>query len=331
METTTTFFPDDKTRFYLCLPCSILEQRSDSKITFSLPAGKAFPTDLRPLMMKTKRVLTFEDSSIVGVDNPACSGTDCYCQNCAEPTTVCEGIGCKGYTSSTDSITCTGTSCTPTNNVSYTMWPLYPPSTSFVSEQKPKIGFIRYESSRPSSSTPPPPISSMPPMGDYAIFSITYPDPNAFSTTETFSTLFDVVMANIGNFQRVKNGQQFVQHNMGILQRLQRRFKLDTSSIKSQVQGKRSERASAPPQTGKPRMLSSEQRQQGQLRGTRPPMTGTPGSFRPQELKFMSAQSIDTRQPSTLKPLQPGQYPNQQPVVEKFKHPYNTLSMSYGV
>lgn len=287
MESTTTFLPDNRVKLFLCLPVKSLEQRTDSSISFTVSAGNTFP-DLGSIMNEKKRVVTFDDSSISGY----CNGTGCT----STTTPVCEGIACKGYSSTTDSIW-------------YTMYPLYPPTYTFLAELKPKIGLIRYEKAAPATTFPFF-LSSPPPAGDFAIFSITYSDANLFSTLDKYSALFQTVMDTIGNFKLVKNGKNFSQHNMGKLQELQRHFKIDTTQVKDQVKNVRGLMASQPPNTRRPNR---------QLGGSLSPSVSRPPKRTSGSLPPMSGQPQQNKQ-------QQGSLP---PSKEKFRLNYGTLEDAY--
>lgn len=233
MEYTTSLPPENMMiKFYQCFPVDTLEQREDSYIKFSLDADKKFPTNLLPVMKKTGRVLSFTKSSITGVANPACEGDGCSCENCPTPSMVCSGNECGGYTISTDNITCSKSSCTPTNNVSYTMRPLYPAVSAILSKYSPKIKFIKYIS--PAAGTPPPQgvmtVSSPLPNMEFAIFSIVYPTPEVFQSSDAYSELVSSVLQN--KFLEMVNEKKYAEHNVGMLQKLAKKYKLSTTNLK---------------------------------------------------------------------------------------------------
>lgn len=81
----TTFPPGgDKPRFFLMLPTTASFVPERAYLSFSLPAGTAFPAGLTRLMEKTERFLTFEDSAIEGVEFQKCEGANCACEGCRE-------------------------------------------------------------------------------------------------------------------------------------------------------------------------------------------------------------------------------------------------------
>lgn len=197
---TTTAGPKNTVKFYLALPCSLLEPRENNSISFRIPANKLFPRTLRPIIRKTKRVFSFEKSNIVGT-----SGTT--------TTIVCQGTGCMGYMDKTNSTT-------------YTMTPLYPPRNTFVEKEKPKIGFVGYFS---QLGTPPPPFITRQPNNDFAIFSINYNNFRQFKTSESYTELFDSVMRTQNNLLMI-NEPLYAQHNLGALDMIQKLNKIPKTS-----------------------------------------------------------------------------------------------------
>lgn len=198
---TTTLIPEDPrnaVKFYLALPCSILEARDNNTLSFRLPANKAFPLNLRPIIKKIKRVFSYEKSDIVGR---------------AGQTIVCQGLSCIGYASP--------------NPITYTMKPLYPPFSRFLAELKPKIGFVMYVPIM--MTTMPPSTTSRPPIFDnIAIFSITYNSFSRFNTPESFTRLYNSVVEN-QQYLMLINQPQYAEHNMATLQMLQKKNKIPAS------------------------------------------------------------------------------------------------------
>lgn len=195
---TTTAGPKNAVKFYLALPCSLLEIREKNTISFRIPANKAFPRSLKPIMRKTKRVVSFEKSNIVGK---------------YDTTIVCGGTGCIGYTS--------------TNPITYTMDPLYPPRSKLVKDEKPKIGFVAYVptmmTTRPPEEFPlsPQPLSN----NDFAIFSVTYNNFLKFKTTESYTELYNLVMEN-QHYLIMINEPLYAQHNLATLNMIQKMNKI---------------------------------------------------------------------------------------------------------
>lgn len=229
--------PPDRIKFYVCLPTAFLETRENSYISFDLPAGTPFPSNLLPLMRKTNRALAWEGSFITGVAKPACEGADCACTNCPTPTMICQGEGCKGYQSSTDNLTCNQSTCNLTNNVTYSMKPLYPPGSLLLSEYDPKIRFIKYIPSMDSGSTTMPP-STLPPSVDFAIFSITYPSFRIFNTPERIAKLYETVMQTQIMFQAVRE-MEYANHNLGVLQKIAKRNNVSTTKVATAIKSER--------------------------------------------------------------------------------------------
>lgn len=209
---TTTFVPMNKVKFYLPVSCSLLEPRADNLyLSFKLPVNVAFPSNLEPIISQVKRVVSFEKSNITGTSS--------------DSTIVCQGQSCIGMVSDTEKIT-------------YTMKPLYPPTSSFLSEYKPKFGFVKYISTTMSTTNPPlkyrstsQPSQTISPFlnTDVAIFSITYEDVYTFNTTEIFTRLYNSIVQNQNIFFMIDD-KKYAEHNMAMLQKVQKKNKIPSNS-----------------------------------------------------------------------------------------------------
>lgn len=217
MPTTTVPPGNDKPMFFLTFPTTGDFVPEKAYLSFSLPAGKAFPSDLSGLMEKTERFLSYEDSAIEGVEFQKCEGTNCACANCRQQLIVCEGRTCAGFVSSTDGIECNNTNCVPTNNTEYSMYPLYP---DFMLAYSPKFKFIRYV--RGGGTTTP---STIRPTGDHVFFRVSFPSSDVFDTTEKFRELQAAVEAFAPTFK------QYEAHNTATLQRIIKKNKLNMDTM----------------------------------------------------------------------------------------------------
>lgn len=142
----TTYSPK-KVRFYIALSPSIpgsLTQATEP-VTFTLPAGTKFPSDLADIMKKTGRFFPIGATNIEGVSKPLCEGEGCECSNlsCTSPI-GCKNTNCAGFSSSIDTITCNKNTCTRSNDMTYYMTPFYPSEETYLSQYNPKFKFIKF-------------------------------------------------------------------------------------------------------------------------------------------------------------------------------------------
>lgn len=242
---TTTMPPGgDKPRFFLMFPTDAAFVPESAYLSFSLPAGKAFPDDLTGLMEKTERFLSYDDSGIEGVEFQKCEGTNCACSNCRQQLIVCEGRACGGFVSSTDGIQCSDANCVPTNNAEYSMYPLYP---DFMLAYSPKFRFMRYMR---GGTTPMPSANG----GDHVLFRVVFPSMGDFDTNEKFKELQAAVAAFAPTLR------EYEAHNTATLQRI---IKKNNLSRDTMTQGKKAPASlrpaikkaatTRPPGTTKPR------------------------------------------------------------------------------
>jgi hypothetical protein len=116
-------------------------QKGSEPVTFTLPAGTKFPTDLSIIMKKTGRFFSLE-YGIEAVSLPTCEGDGCECVSCQ--TSGCMNANCINFTTSIDNIQCNNSSCARSNDVKYYMTPLYPDTSTYLSEYNPKFRFIKF-------------------------------------------------------------------------------------------------------------------------------------------------------------------------------------------
>lgn len=248
--TTYTPNPKNNVNFYLALPCNILDTRDDSyTITIKMPANSAFPSDLTDLMKEIKRVISFDE--IVGKN--------------AAGAIVCTNKECADYVSS--------------EQITYSIKPLYPPRSTYLYEYKPKIAFTKNVSTIMSTippSTPPSLLSQ----NDFAIFRITY-DLSDFKELTSFKKLYDSIIEN-QNYLVMLNEKNFIEHNLATLQRIQKTNKIQTGTL---VPLKKSQITQLMNGTAKPEKLTPRPNAIGnQVRvSARPLSSGTP---RPIQLKL---------------------------------------------
>lgn len=250
---TTTLSPNDIVQFYMIFPENSPFNREELPITFTLPSGKAFPSDLSGIMNKTKRFFSFDQSEVKGVSNPECQGTDCICQNCPSSTVLCTGIECKDYsnTLSTTGITCNKSTCTTVNEIKYSMYPLYPVDMT-LSQYSPKFKFIKSISSSLLSlselqknvdlvkklfvdETTIPPLENLQ-LPNFVMFSVVYPI-DVFNTQAKYTELFDIISyTNI--FTTLLKEERFFQHNIASLQKVVKKNNLQRDTLSNMKQGK---------------------------------------------------------------------------------------------
>lgn len=221
MMTTTLPPGGEKPRFFLMFPTTWDFLPEKAYLSFSLPAGKSFPSDLTKLMEKVERYISFEDSGIEGVEFQKCEGTNCACANCRQQLIVCEGRACSGFVSSTDGIQCSSTNCIPTNNAEYSMYPLYP---DFMLAYSPKFRFMHYV--RGGTTTPMPSAGTA--GGDHVLFSVVFPSSDVFDTNEKFRELKVAVDA------LAPTSNQYEMHNTATLQRVIKKNKLSRDLMSGQ-------------------------------------------------------------------------------------------------
>jgi len=251
METATpTLIPRNNINFYLALPVNLLDTREDTyTVTIKLPADTEFPTDLTDLIKETKRVISFDE--IVGKN--------------ASGTTVCTNTECAGYAA--------------TEQITYSIKPLYPPRTTYLYEYKPKIGLVKYVSTTISSVSPS--SSSLLSENDFAIFRISY-DLKDFKDFESFKKLYDSIVEN-QNYLVMLNEKNFIEHNLSVLQRIIKTNKITVGTLKplKKSQIEQIIKGTMRPEILTPRPGATNSRVK--MTGTPRPMSGTP---RPVQLKL---------------------------------------------
>lgn len=249
----TTPSPDNYSRFYMIFPENSPMNRENYPITLTLPADKKFPLDLIGIMNKTKRFLSFEQSEVKGTTTPQCSGTSCVCQNCPEPEVICSGIGCKEKDASysTYGITCNNSLCVVSNDITYSMYPLYPVDMC-LPQYDPKFKFMKYISSekittkdlqennsiiqelfKEGETIPPLDLLKLP---NLVLFSVTFPIRD-FNTQDKFAELYDIITYT-NNFITLLKYDGLVQHNIASLQRVIKKNNLQKLELKTIQKGK---------------------------------------------------------------------------------------------
>lgn len=241
--------PNDYARFFMMFPDNAPMNRESEPILFTLPSDKTFPTDLVGIMNKTKRFLSFEQSEVKGSTTPQCDGTNCQCQNCPVSELVCVGKECIGQraTDPTTNITCNQTGCLASNDITYSMFPLYPVDMC-LSQYNPKFKFMKYMSSekidgkahestiqklfKEGETIPPMDILQLP---NLVLFQVTYPI-SVFSTQDKFSELYEIITYT-NNFITLFNEEKLIQHNIAMLQKVIAKNKLQKMDVKKLKQG----------------------------------------------------------------------------------------------
>lgn len=221
----TSFPPQVLAHIYLALPCSLLETRENAKpVTLTISGGSSFPANLGSIIKQIERVISYEKSDIVGKKS--------------DDTTVCQGVQCMGYTAD--------------ESITYSMKPLYPPQNTFLSEYKPKIGLVKFLTTlmtlppqdRMSTATP---LSQ----NEFAIFRITY-NVLLINTSDATTKFKDSILKN-GHYLRMLNETKFFEHNMAVVQKIQKMNNVSSTVSKSDVQNEMMK------QTGKPLQTQSYQ------------------------------------------------------------------------
>ena len=265
----TTEIPDQKARFYMAFNVGPDTQKfKDGHISFRVPAGEKFPTDIIGLMKKTSRLLSFEESDILGIANPKCEGSDCSCNNCASSELldcetfacpvgenlkiVCRNKDCINYVASTEGIECNNPSCSVRNDVTYYMSPIYPPQYTFLPEFNPQFKFIDYIESvsvtkqmildnKSSFEEMLPPGETLPPLDEnfepfnlsgLVIFSVVYPSVKDFHTPEIFRKLQETLQGS--PFFKIIKQEKYLDHNIATLQEIIRINQLPKTLMKKQ-------------------------------------------------------------------------------------------------
>lgn len=238
---TTTPSPGQKAQFYLLFPQDKTEFNPElTPITFSLPAGTKFPSDLTQIMKKAQRYFTSE-SIVLGETLPTCEG--CVCSNCPDLVSYCEGKNCIGFTSSVDGIVCDNVSCTKTNDTKYYLLPLYPTDSS-LPHYNPKFKFIKVipptkiESNAqnleivkkldPKINTFPAEFTNMP--FSLVLFSVSYPSLDIFNTEEKYNEIYELCKLSSVLLDLLKE-ENYAKHNNLLLQQIIKNNKLPQSLL----------------------------------------------------------------------------------------------------
>lgn len=245
----TTPSPKEYASFFMMFPENAPMNRETEPLSFTLPEGKTFPTDLVGIINKTKRFLTFDQSEVKGSTTPQCDGTNCQCQDCPSSELVCVGIECVGQRASdpTTNITCNGSGCTASNDITYSMYPLYPVDMC-LSQYNPKFKFMRYISSekvdtknkestikklfKEGETIPPLDLLQLP---NLVLFRVSYPI-SVFTTQDKFAELYEIITYT-NNFIILFNEEKLIQHNIATLQKVIKKNQLQKINVQNIKQG----------------------------------------------------------------------------------------------
>lgn len=241
--------PDTTTNatFYFVYPEGMIEDLppESSPVTFSLPAGTKFPDDLTPIMNKTNRFFSFQNSFVYGKTSPSC-GDNCDCSNCSSLVEECEGKRCKGFVSSVEKIQCQRDGCVKSNETTFYMMPLYPVTFS-LPFYDPKFKFIKlfppqtientpenisfYKQIEPEASTLPSEFQNLEPM---ALFGVSYPSLDLFDTEDKFYELFELCKFSSVFFSLLKQ-DKYIKHNNNVLQEVLKINKLPPTLLNQKL------------------------------------------------------------------------------------------------